>query len=97
MKESELVETWVKRIQLSKNKEYDIKRVLQEIDVLVDSISKEPITIEVKKRLLEKLYQELALPPRLIDGRLLLNEQFDNKYYLDLIKNALEILNRTSK
>jgi hypothetical protein len=88
LKEGSKVETWVKRIQQSKDKEYEINTVLQEIDFL-------NVTSEVKEELLEMLYQELALPPRLIGGLLLLNEQLDNKHYLDLIKNALDILKKS--
>jgi hypothetical protein len=83
-----LVGAWVKRIESSIDKEFEIKKVLKEIDDDIDSV-------EVKKRLLEQLYQELASSRRIIDGRLFLTEQADNKYYLDLIKTALDILKRS--
>lgn len=89
----ELLDNWIKSIRLSEEKEKKVRSVLKEIDCLIDSDSKEPITIEKKKRILENLYQGLIVPQRLSDGRFLLNEQFDNKYYLILIKDALELLN----
>lgn len=90
MNENMYVDMWVRKINQSKDKSKIIKTLLREVDLLEK-------TGEEKELLLEQLYEQLLLPPRLSNGHFLLNEQTDNKYYLDLIKHAILMLKKNSK
>lgn len=85
LNEKNLAINLANKINSSKNKEEETKNALKEIELLVEE---NQITLQEKKVILKELHQLLSLPPRLKSGHFVLLEQFENKHYLQMIKNA---------
>lgn len=80
----ELIKHYQNRIFSVNDRKAEVKKIIQEIDNLIDTNQK-PISIEYKKKILESLKHELFNESVLIHSQ-------DNSEYLELIDQALKML-----
>jgi hypothetical protein len=90
----DFVEEAIIKINQSGNKEHVVINIFNEIDKLIYSIDKKPISNNDKLYILENIYNYLVNPKKIINGVTYFEKSADNKYYLTLIGNAINKLKK---
>lgn len=90
MTKEELIKKYVLEIKSTSYEDLEeiIEKIIVKVNELVYEQSKNPISNELKVEILDGILDRLSFN-RTIDGQVILNEQFDNKAYLDMLKAAI--------